>query len=392
MRCVSLICGTLLACHSAAPQQQRPNFFDDTGKMPISPEIQRDRRVTIRLLAPKASEVLIVGGQMQAILKGPQPLTKGEDGIWSITVGPLEPGFYNYGFSVDGGIRTNDPANPNVEERRWGHISFFEVPGDQPIFYDQRHVPHGVVREMTYESKSLGITRPLYVYTPPEYEANPKVRYPVLYLLHGSGQIERLWTSVGRANVILDNLIADGKAKPMIIAMPYGHVPRAMTPEERAGGGFGPTGFDQDLLNDVIPFVEKSFRVIADRDHRAIAGLSMGGGQAMSIGLAHLDLFSHVGSFSGAIRALDPNSIDAEALNQKLKVLWIGCGRDDSLFARSKQFADLLKQKGVKYMLRESGGAHVWPVWRLNLYEYAQVIFQKGPVAMPSTAVSASLR
>jgi enterochelin esterase-like enzyme len=350
----------------AAPPQQSPRFFDDTRAMPISPEIHPDRRVTIRLLAPKASEVLIVGGQMQAILKGPQPLTKDEKGMWSITAGPLEPGFYNYGFAVDGGIRMADPANPNVEQRRWGHISF----------YDLRPVPRGAVRMLTYDSKSLGISRPLYVYTPPGYDQSGNTKYPVLYLLHGNGQIEQLWTSIGRANVILDNLIADGKAKPMIIVMPYGHVPRAISAEERSAGGNGPPGFDRDLLEDVIPFVEKNYRVIGDRENRAIAGLSMGGGQSITIGLAHLNLFGHIGSFSGGgARSVNVETLDTAAVN-RLKVFWIGCGRDDGAFGPNKKLADALQAKGIRVHFRESEGAHVWPVWRLNLHEFAQVLFQ----------------
>lgn len=388
MRSASFAFLIVLGSQVALPQQT-PSFYEDISKMPISPDIHPDRRVTIRFLAPKASEVLLVGGQMQAVLKGPQPMKKDDQGVWSITVGPLEPGFYNYGFAVDGGIRIPDPANPNVEERRWGHISFFEVPGDQPMFYDLRSVPRGTVRSHVYDSKSLGTPRPLYVYTPPGYDQSRNTRYPVLYLLHGSGQVEELWTSVGRANVMLDNLLADGKAKPMIIVMPYGHVPRVMTPDERARGGSSPPGFDQDLLNDVIPYVEKNYRVIADRDHRAIAGLSMGGGQSISIGLAHLDVFSSVGSFSGAVRNLSSiETMDPATLNQKLKVLWIGCGRDDGLYGPNKKLVDLLESKGIRHVFRESAGAHVWPVWRLNLHEFAQVLFQKSVPSAASTSAS----
>jgi enterochelin esterase family protein len=367
---------TLVAAQQAGPPPG-PRFYDNIRAMPVSPDVHPDRRVTIRLLAPAATEVLIVGGQMQAVLKGPQPLKKDDQGIWSITVGPLAPGFYNYGFAVDGGIRIADPANPNVEQRRWGHISYFEVPGDTPAFYDLRPGPRGAVRIQTYDSKSLGISRPVYVYTPPGYDRSGNTRYPVLYLLHGNGQIEQLWTSIGRANVILDNLIADGKAKPMIIVMPYGHVPRAISAEERTAGGNGPPGFDRDLLGDLIPWVEQNYRVLADRHHRAIAGLSMGGGQSMTIGLANLDTFAYVGSFSGGARNVDVGAMNPAAVN-RLSLFWIGCGRDDGAFAANKALSDALQTKGIKHYFRESEGAHVWPVWRLNLHEFSQRLFQEG--------------
>jgi enterochelin esterase family protein len=378
-----MVLSTSVAGRQAAPPGQQaappsgPRFYDNIRNMPVSPDVHADRRVTIRLLAPAASEVLLVGGQMQAVLKGPQALKKDAQGVWSITVGPLAPGFYNYGFAVDGGIRIADPANPNVEQRRWGHISYFEVPGDTPAFYEHRPGPRGAVRIHSYDSKSLGIPRPLYVYTPPDYDRSGNTRYPVLYLLHGNGQVEQLWTSIGRANVILDNLIADGKAKPMIIVMPYGHVPRAISAEERAASGNATTGFDRDLLNDLIPWVEQNYRVVADRDHRAIAGLSMGGGQSITIGLAHLDTFAYVGSFSGGARNVDVGAMNAKAVNG-LKLFWIGCGRDDGAFAANRALSDALQAKGIRHQFRESEGAHVWPVWRLNLHEFSQRLFQEG--------------
>ena len=222
--------------------------------MPVSPEVQADRRVTFRLLAPTASEVLLAGGNLGETLKGPQPLKKDAQGVWSITVGPLDPGLYDYGFAVDGGIRTVDPANRNALERTWGHTSTVEVPGDQTAFYSFRPVPIGTLHINAYDSKSLHVRRRVYVYTPPGYEESNQTKYPVLYLFHGTGGVESQWTEVGRANVILDNLIADHKAKPMVVVMPYGHVPQT-----NAGGRgrTGSAGFDQDLLNDVIPMVER---------------------------------------------------------------------------------------------------------------------------------------
>lgn len=355
--------------------QRGTPFYDDVSKMPVSPELHSDRRVTFRLLAPKAAEVLLAGGNLEEALKGPQALQKDAQGVWSITAGPLEPGLYDYGFAVDGGIRTVDPANRNALERTWGHANTFEVPGGQSAFYTVRPVPHGTLHIQQYESKSLGVERRVFVYTPPGYEQAVRNKYPVLYLFHGSGGVESQWTEVGRANVILDNLIADRKAKPMIVVMPYGHVPQA------TAGGRGRTasaGFDKDLLGDIIPLVERTYRVIPDRDHRAIAGLSMGGGQAFSIGLAHLELFSYVGAFSGAIRNnQDVAKMLPDELNRKLQVLWIGCVKADSLFAANQDLDNTLKSKNVQHVFRISEGGHTWTNWRLYLYEFAPLLFNR---------------
>jgi enterochelin esterase family protein len=200
----------------------------------------------------------------------------------------------------------------------------------------------------------------------------------VLYLFHGSGGVESQWTTVGRANVIMDNLIADAQSRPMVVVMPYGHVP------QMGADGSGRTasaGFDKDLLGDIIPLVEKNYRVLTDRENRAIAGLSMGGGQSLSIGLAHLDLFSYVASFSGAVRNLtDIEKMDAAGLNEKLKVLWIGCGKTDFLFEANEKLAALLKTNQVRHVYRVSEGGHTWPNWRLYLSEFVPLLFrEQGP-------------
>ena len=356
---------------SAAWGQRGTPFYEDIGKMPVSPEVQTDRRVTFRLLAPKAAEVLLAGGNLEEALKGPQPLQKDPQGVWSITVGPLEPGLYDYGFAVDGGIRTTDPANRNALERTWGHTNTVEVPGAQPQFYTIRPVPRGTLHIHTYDSKSLGVTRRMYVYTPPGYEQSNRTKYPVLYLFHGSGGVESQWTEAGRANVILDNLIADHKARPMVVVMPYGHVPQA----GGGRGGIASAGFDKDLLGDIIPFVQATYRVLTDRDNRAIAGLSMGGGQSMSIGLSHPELFSYVGSFSGAIRAGDIDKLDPAEVNHKLKLLWIGCGKADSLFAANQSVDTSLTSKQIHHTFRVSEGGHTWSNWRLYLYEFTPLLF-----------------
>lgn len=214
--------GVLCAQPQSAP-------YDDPRNLPYSPEVHADRTLRLRLYAPQAHEVLLVGPTIVAALKGTKALTKDDKGVWSITVGPMEPAIYSYGFAVDGAIRIPDPANPNVEERRWGHTSYVEISGDPHTTRDYRAVPHGMIHEHAYDSKSLNALRAFLIYTPPGYETS-KVRYPVLYLLHGSTQTEESWSRVGGAEVMLDNLLADGKVRPMIVVMPYGHVGRQMIP------------------------------------------------------------------------------------------------------------------------------------------------------------------
>ena len=201
-------------------------FYEDTKNIPVSPEIHGDRTVTFRLFAPKASEVILMGSPgILEFTRKPLPLEKNEKGVWSLTIGPLPPGFYTYGYAIDGGLRMPDPSNPNLEIRRWGPTSLFTVPGTEKAVMEHRNVPHGTVHVNFYDSPNLNAERMVYVYTPPGYETG-KEKYPVLYLLHGNGQIEASWTWTGRANVILDNLLAEGKVKPMIIVMPFGHVIR----------------------------------------------------------------------------------------------------------------------------------------------------------------------
>jgi enterochelin esterase family protein len=350
-------------------------FYEDVRSMPVSPEVHADRRVTFRFLAPKAAEVLLAGGNLQEALNGPQAMKKDEKGVWSITVGPLEPALYDYSFAVDGSIRATDPANRNVIDRTWGHTNYFEVPGDAPLIHSVRPVAHGTLHIHTYDSKALGVTRQVYVYTPPGYDPAGQTRYPVLYLFHGSGGVESQWTTVGRANIIMDNLIADAKAKPMVVVMPYGHVPQ---PQADGSGRIASAGFDKDLLGDIIPLVENNYQVLTDRENRAIAGLSMGGGQSLSIGLAHLDLFSHLASFSGAVRNLsDVEKMEVVALNEKLKVFWIGCGKTDFLFETNEKLVALLKTKGVRHVYRVSEGGHTWPNWRLYLSEFVPLLFRE---------------
>jgi len=258
-------------------------------------EVSADRKVTFRLRAPQATLVAVGGDFVQ----GSQLMQRGDDGVWSVTLGPLKPAIYSYSFRVNG-VSVLDPSNPMIKQGESGSASMFEVPGDKLAPYDMQEVPHGTVHVNWYSSKTLDVPRRIDVYTPPGYETS-RATYPVLYLLHGSGDTETGWTNCGKADMILDNLIAAGKAKPMIVVMPYGRArrdvylgPISTAPDANA--------FEGDLLKDVMPFVEKMYRVSAKADDRAIAGLSMGGGQAMRIGLHHTELFHAVGMFSAAAR------------------------------------------------------------------------------------------
>lgn len=305
------------------------------------------------------------------------PLERGEKGVWSLTVGPLPAGFYTYGYAIDGGLRMPDPSNPNMELRRWGNTSLFIVPGAEKAVIEERHVPHGTVHVEFYDSSNLNGERMVYVYTPPGYET-AKQTYPVLYLLHGNGQIESSWTWTGRANVIMDNLLAEGKVKPMIVVMPYGHVPREIKPVTPVTASPATDGvaIEKELLTAVKPMVESKYRVLSGRNNRAIGGLSMGAGQSMSIGLHNLDQFAFIAAFSGGGARAEWEKADAEMLNQKLKVLWLGCGTDDPGYAGVKAMDEMLTKKNVKHVWNESGGGHSWPNWQVYLSRYAPLLFR----------------
>ena len=352
-------------------------YYENTNNIPVSPEVHPDRKVTFRLFAPKASEVVLMGSPgILEVIKKPLPLEKDEKGVWSLTVGPLPAGFYTYGYAIDGGLRMPDPSNPNLELRRWGPTSLFIVPGAEKGVFEERRVPHGTVHVNFYDSPNLGAQRMFYVYTPPGYESG-RQRYPVLYLLHGNGQIEASWTWTGRANVIMDNLLADGKIKPMIVVMPYGHVPREIkTASATPDPPNIPAAIEKELLTGVKPLVESKYRVLTDRNSRAIAGLSMGAGQSMAIGLHNLDQFAYIAAFSGGGNRAEWEKADPAMLNQKLKVLWRGCGTEDFAYNGLKAMHDLLTQKKVKHVWNESGGGHSWPNWQVYLSKYAPLLFR----------------
>ncbi|MFB3779148.1 MAG: esterase [Bryobacteraceae bacterium] len=349
------------------PQAQPPKAPPQPPQ-PVSPVVHPDRRVTFRLYAPGATKVAILDGNLSEFLSGAKEMTKGADGIWSITIGPMEPGIYDYGFSIDDSSRMPDPANRNLIRRTWGPTSYVEVPGDKPLYHTIRDVPHGSVTTHTYHSKTLNLVRQLRVYTPPGYQQG-SATYPVLYLLHGGGGDETQWTTVGRADIILDNLIADGKAKPMVIVMPYGMMPARQ-------GGNPNEDYEKELLTDVKPLVERLYRVKTDRANRAIAGLSMGSGQSMHIGLRHLDLFSYIGVFSGGGRNAGLEKMNASELNKMLKVFYIGCGKSDFVFEGASALDKQLTEMGVKHLFTITEGGHTWANWRHYLHEYAPMLFQ----------------
>ena len=367
----------LSLCVPAFAQRAAAPFYEDTNNVPASPEIHPDRTVTFRLFEPKASEVILMGSPgILEFTQKPVPLEKDDKGVWSTTIGPVPPGFYTYGFAIDGGMRMPDPANPNLEVRRWGDTSMFIVPGPEKAVYEERPVPHGTVHIDFYDSQNMNTPRTFYVYTPPGYENNTR-NYPVLYLLHGNGQIESSWLWTGHANVILDNLIADGKAKPMIVVMPYGHVPREIKPDRPAGAGANDMRtIEKELLTAIKPEVEKKYRTLNDREHRAIAGLSMGAMQSWSIGLHNLDQFAYVGAFSGPGNRAEWEKADPAMLNRRLKVLWFGCGTEDSLYPAVKAMDQLLSQREVKHTFYSSGLGHSRPNWQTYLSKYAPLLFQ----------------
>jgi enterochelin esterase family protein len=337
----------------------------------IWPQVHADRRISFQLKAPQARNVLLEA----SFLSQAQAMKKDAEGTWSFTSEPLAPEIYDYSFAVDG-LKIADPLNPFVKVWRRASRSMVLVPGEPPMFFEEQNVPHGTVQIHRYHSKSLNTTRGLYVYTPPGYETATDRKYPVLYLLHGSGDTEDAWTIVGRANVIADNALAAGRAQPMIVAMPYGHTPGVRSD---AGRSAQHQAFAADLLGDVIPLVEKNYRVHDDAENRAITGLSMGGGQALRIGLAHSKRFAWIAAFSSGVPSEEQVNVllaKPDVLNEDLKLLWVGCGRQDFLFERNKQLLAALKAKGVRHTPRITEGSHNWRVWRRYLNEVLPLLFQ----------------
>jgi enterochelin esterase family protein len=347
-------------------------------------------RITFSLRAPEAKAVGVSGDF------GPDvALTRNADGVWSATVGPLKPDEYVYYFTVDG-VRLPDPANPQV---KIGYIpstttSLVSVPGERVSFYDVQDVPHGEIRTLLYRSRSNQAVRELNVYLPPGYDTNSRQRYPVLYLLHGYANDHHSWHRYGRANDILDNLLAAKAIKPFIVVMPLGYGGASVSgdgngiPPANAGpfGGDFPL-YERDILEDVIPLIDGRFRTLANRDNRAIIGFSMGGMQAGRFGLGHLDTFSHVGLMSAGLLGnpasaaagpdpIAPLAADPAAANRQLKLLWIACGTEDTAMAGARRTHEALQTAGIRHTFVESEGAHHWRVWRRYLHDVSPLLFR----------------
>ncbi len=370
---------TAVASVSHAQTPQRPPTAPPPPPPLISPEVQSDHRVTFRLRDPNAKEVMFAREGTQ-----PVPMQKDDQGVWSITTEPLEPDYYGYTLVVDG-VGLIDPSNSLIKPKLLFTQSMVHVPGPSSLPWELNDVPHGTVHHHFYRSGVVGDNRDYYVYTPPGYDPTAKQLYPVLYLLHGFSDDASGWTAVGRANVILDNLIAQDKAKPMIVVMPLGYgAPEIVT---RGFTAFRDVSlrqrnmdrFRDALLTEVIPQVEKTYRALTDRNSRAIAGLSMGGAESLYSGLNALDHFAWVGAFSSGGLGEDFNaqfpSLDSKA-NAQLHLLWIACGTEDRLIEPNRKFREWLASKGIQHTDIETTGMHTWMVWRRNLAAFASLLFQ----------------
>lgn len=346
------------------------------------PKVHRDLRVTFSLKAPEAKQVQVFTNYGLGS-GGPWNMQRGDEGVWTLTSPAIVPGFHYYAFNVDGAL-VNDPGS-DVFFGTGKPTSGIEIPAAGLDFYDIKEAPHGEVRSRWYHSRVTGQPRHILVYTPPGYDADPTRRYPVLYLQHGGGEDETGWTRQGHANFILDNLIAEGKAQPMIVVMERGYASRpgeTVEPGRRGNGG----AFEAVVLEDLIPLIDATYRTLADRDHRALAGLSMGGGQALQIGLTHLDVFSAVASFSGA-RDADPKTsfngvfADPAAFDQKCKLLYLhsgDVGLDARIHPAARKLCQSLQESGIKNVVFEEapGLGHEWQTWRLALHDFAPRLFQ----------------
>jgi enterochelin esterase-like enzyme len=453
---VALLALTPAAFAQAAPAPAAAAARGGRGPTVVSPEILQDKRVVFRILASRAQSVTLNASDIPSPStgaagrgaapaaapvaaapiaaapaapaaqagrgRGGVPFTPNEQGVWEVTVGPVPAGAFRYVFMVDG-VRTLDPVNSRLSESNGNNWSLFYIPGRE--FMDEsKDVPHGAVASIYYYSTVLKTMRRMHIYTPPGYE-NRSTKYPVFYLLHGAGDCDDSWTSVGRAGFILDNLIAANKAKPMIVVMPAGHQPgvSAFGAPAAAPAGGAPSAptvspFTSEFMTDMLPYVEKHYRTINDRSHRAIAGLSMGGMQTLDISFRNLANFAYIGVFSsgamlgggrgaappaaaaaaargaaapaaaptaapGAAQTQQPDweathkpDLDNAALKKGTKLIWLSTGVDDGLITSTRATVDILKKHGFNPIFKESQGAHTWLNWRDYLYEFASQLFQ----------------
>ena len=368
-------------------------FAQQGARRIVSPEVLTDHRITFRVSAPKATEVVLRFGE-----GSPQshPMTKGEEGVWSVTIPPVEPEIYIYSFLIDG-VKTIDLANPIAKIGASVDASVVEVPGDPPRFDQVRDVPHGSIDIHTYASGVSKTQRGLYVYVPPDYYSQPAKRFPVLYLWHGGGGAELDWSRDGRAGVILDNLIAQKTAVPMVIVMPNNvsgtPAPGAMAGAPPvAGTGAGGANYPllkRELLEEIIPFVARRYRTIENRDSRAIAGLSAGGGTTLNVGLTSLDTFAWIAEFSSGIFGgvagygqYDIDKIspgfykDPAAINKKLKLFYMSVGTEDPRLPFQKKALEDFQSHKIDVTFATFPGAHEWKVWRHSLADLAPKLFR----------------
>jgi enterochelin esterase-like enzyme len=344
-----------------------------------SPVVNVDHTVTFLLDAGKATQVELMFGPDMAR----QPFIKDEEGIWKLTIGPLEPDLYTYGIFMDG-LRIVDPLNPEMQGGTFPGFNLFNVPGDPPRFDELQEVPHGSVHIVTYYSTVQDLYRKVYVYVPPGYDTDPSRKYPVLYLKHGGGGNETSWYNEGCAPIIMDNLLAMGKVTPMIIVMPNGNVEN------------GPAGYSDEaiqiaadeMFKDVVPLIESHFRVYNDQEHRAIAGLSMGGGQSFYIGLRNIDQFDWIGTFSSGIFGGIPGTefnaekeipgllSDSDRFNESLKLFYVSVGEQDPRFEYTENVVNTFREHHLNVEYTTEPGVHEWKVWRLSLFDFLPRLFK----------------
>jgi enterochelin esterase family protein len=353
-----------------------------------SPEILKDRKVAFRIHAPNAKSVKLTGGDLPNVNQGID-LKPGEKGVWEAIVGPVLPGAYRYNLQIDG-VTILDPKNTSTSESNGNLWSLVQVPGNDS--FDTKNIPHGALAQVHYYSSTLKRLRRAHVYTPPGYEAGTE-KYPVFYLLHGAMDSDNSWSTVGRAGIILDNLIASGKAKPMIVVMPMGH-----TGPFRFGPPTGENSFEKqmndfndDFARDLRPYIEKSYRLKEGKTNRAIAGLSMGGAQTLNIAIPKLEDYAWLGVYSSGVFGIaggfggqpDTSWVDKHKAfldnpegKKDLKLVWFATGKEDFLLETTKATVAMLKKHGFDVVYKETDGGHTWPKWRDYLVEFAPQLFR----------------
>lgn len=331
-----------------------------------SPNVHADNSITFKYFSRTAREVKLSG----EFLKEPIVLTKDTSGIWSVTVSPVIPDIYPYSFTVDG-VGVADPNNTHIFANERFKRSIVDIKGDKPLVHSLQNVPHGKVTYQLYNSNTLNTTRQLLVYTPPNFDASGKTKYPVLYLIHGGSDTEETWTKVGNANFIADNLIAQGKAKPMIIVMPYGNVRPAPMPD-----------FTKDVVNDIIPFIEANYPIKSGSENRAVAGFSVGGGQTLNIGFTNTDKFGYICSYAPFTateefkKNFDNWNPNADLINKQVKLFTISVGTDDFLYESVKKNIAMFEEKKIKIKPLIVSGGHTWMNCKLFLANSLQEIFK----------------